>query len=407
MFKKEVLERFLRYVQIDTMSNPDVAGEIHPSTEGQWNLLRLLEKELKELGVNDTALDEHGYLLAKIPANTDNAETIAFNAHVDTSSDVEGNHVKPQVIESYDGKDIVLNGITIKASDNPQLQQYIGSQIVTSDGTTLLGCDDKGGVAEIMTAISYIMTHPEVKHGAIEVLFSPDEETGTGLSFFDPKKLSCSAFYTVDGGERFVVETECFNAASVKIDFQGISYHLGSARGRMVNAVTMACAFVNMLPQAESPEATDDRYGYYCPFEITGGVTSASVVLMLRDFDFDNLLRRIDTVKSIASVIESIYPGAKTKVEYGITYRNMAEASKKNPKALELMFKAGKELGQDLRQEIIRGGTDGAAIAQHGIPTPNIYDGGHNFHSLYEWAAVDCMNDAVKLVVEIIKQWAL
>lgn len=407
MFKKEVLDRFLRYAVIDTMSDPDKAETIHPSTEGQWDLLKLLEKELREMGISDIELDAHGYLLARIPANKEGLEALAFNAHVDTSSDVEGNHVNPQVIEKYDGNDIVLsNGLVIKKDDNPELKQYEGTTIVTSDGTSLLGCDDKGGVAEIMTAVSFVMTHPEVKHGEIEILFSPDEETGYGLSFFDPSKLHCTGFYTVDGGERFVVETECFNAATVRVSFEGVSYHLGSARGRMVNAVTLASAFINMLPQAESPEATDNRFGYYCPFSVTGGITSSEVVLMLRDFDYDNLKRRIETVKSIARTVEQVYPGSKANVLDKITYLNMAEASKKNPKAVDLLFKAGKELGQPLREEIIRGGTDGARIAESGIPTPNIYDGGHNFHSLFEWAAVDCMNDSVNLIVEIIRQWA-
>ncbi|MCF0261901.1 MAG: peptidase T [Sphaerochaetaceae bacterium] len=409
MFKTEVLERFLRYVVIDTMSDESLAEKIHPSTEGQWDLLRLLEKELKDIGITDIELDEHGYLLARLQATDSSLPTIAFSSHVDTADDVDGNHVKPRVIENYDGKDIVLNSnYTIEASKNPELAKYVGTSIVVSDGNTLLGCDDKGGVAEIMTAVSYLAKHPEIKHGEVEILFSPDEETGFGMHFFDAKKLHSKAFYTVDGGERYYVELECFNAATVKVHFSGVSYHLGAARGRMVNALTMAASFINALPQAESPEATDGRYGYYCAQQANGNATEMDVTVYLRDFDYDNLLRRIEVLKSIAKAIEGIYHGGKVTVDDKISYLNMGEAAKKNPKAVEAIFEAGKVLGQPLKTEIIRGGTDGSRIAEMaGIPCPNLYTGGHNYHSRFEWAAVDAMSDCTALIVEIVKQWAL
>ena len=408
MFKKEILDRFLRYVQVDTMSEEAIADKKHPSTEGQWDLLRMLEKELKELGIKDVKLDQYGYLLAHIEATEKGLPTIAFCSHVDTADDVEGNHVKPRVIENYDGKDIALNKeYEIKVSDNPELKGYVGTTLITSSGDTLLGCDDKGGVAEIMTAVAYLMKHPEIKHGAVEVLFSPDEETGCGMDFFDAKRLEAQALYTVDGGTRYEIELECFNAATVKIHFSGVSYHLGSARGRMVNALTMAAAFINALPQAESPEATDARYGYYCAQSASGNATDMDITVYLRDFDYDQLLRRIEVLKNLGKTIELLYNGGKVAVDAKISYLNMGEAAKKNPKAVEVIFEAGKVLGQPLHTEIIRGGTDGSRIAEaKGIPCPNLYTGGHNFHSRFEWAALDAMNDSAQLIVEIIKQWA-
>lgn len=407
MFKEEVLERFLRYTVIDTMSDESVADKKHPSTEGQWDLLRLLEKELRGMGLTDVELDGHGYLLARVPATDKGLDAIAFSSHVDTADDVEGNHVHP-VVNDYKGGDIVLkNGLVLEVSKNPDLEQYKGSKIITSEGDTLLGCDDKGGISEIMTAVSYLVKHPEIRHGEIEILFSPDEETGFGMDFFDAKRLHSKAFYTVDGGERYSVELECFNAATVKVHFSGVSFHLGAARGRMVNALTMAASFISALPQAESPEATDGRYGYYCAQQASGNATDMDVTLYLRDFDYDNLLRRIEVLKSLGSAIEALYIGGKVTVDAKISYLNMGEEAKKSPKAVDAIFAAGKALGQPLEKQIIRGGTDGSRIAQMAeIPCPNLYTGGYNYHSRYEWAALDAMNDSVALIIGIIRQWA-
>lgn len=407
MFKSEVLDRFLRYAVIDTMSDEKIAENMHPSFEGEWDLLRLLEKELIDLGLADVELDANGYLLARLPATAEGLPTIAFSAHVDTADDVQGNGVKP-VVNDYEGGNIYLkNGLVIEAAKNPELAQYKGSKIITSEGDTLLGCDDKGGIAEIMTAISYLTKHPEIKHGEVEVLFSPDEETGFGMDFFDAKKLRSKAFYTVDGGERYSIELECFNAATVKVHFTGVSFHLGAARGRMVNALTMAASFINAIPQAESPEATDERYGYYCAQQASGNATDMDVTLYLRDFDYDNLLRRIEVLKTLGKTVEALYFGGKVTVDAKISYLNMGEAAKKSPKAVDAIFEAGKVLGQPLTTQIIRGGTDGSRIAEMaGIPCPNLYTGGSNYHSLYEWTALDAMNDSVALIVEIIKQWA-
>lgn len=409
MYKQEVLDRFLRYVQVDTMSDESIADKKHPSTPGQWDLLRMLEGELKGLGLKDVVLDEYGYLLARLDATEQGLPSIAFCSHVDTADDVEGNHVRPRVVENYDGKDIRLNDeYSIVAADNPELARYVGSTIITSSGDTLLGCDDKGGVAEIMTVVSYLVKHPEIKHGEIEILFSPDEETGCGMDFFDASRLNAKALYTVDGGTRYEVELECFNAATVKVHFSGVSYHLGAARGRMVNALTMASAFINAIPQAESPEATDGRYGYYCAQSASGNATDMDVTVYLRDFDYDGLLRRIEVLKNLGKTVELLYNGGKVTVDDKISYLNMGEAAKKDPWAVEAIFKAGKALGQPLHTEIIRGGTDGSRIAQiKGIACPNLYTGGHNYHSRFEWAALDAMNDSVALIIEIARQWAL
>jgi len=408
MFRTELLERFLRYVKVDTMSDNHLAETKHPSTEGQWDLLRMLEKELKGMGIKDVELDQYGYLLARIPANADGIPAVAFSSHVDTSSDVMGNGVKPCVIENYDGNDIGLaNGRVILASENPDLAGYKGTTLIVSDGNTLLGSDDKSGVAEIMTAAHYLTDHPEIRHGEIEILFSPDEETGCGMDFFDPKKLHCKAFYTMDGGRRFEIEAECFNAASVEVVFNGVSYHLGAARGRMVNAVTMLSSFVSALPQAESPEATDGRYGYYCAHEIEGNSTRAVLKLLLRDFDYENLKYRIRVLEELAKTIQLMYKGSVVDISHKISYLNMILPAVKDPRAINAVFAAGKELGQKLETKIIRGGTDGARIAQMlNIPCPNIYAGGHNMHSCYEWAALDAMNDATQLLLGIVKQWA-
>jgi len=408
MFRTELLDRFLRYVKVDTMSDTHLAEIKHPSTDGQWDLLRMLEKELIEIGIKDVSLDQYGYLFARIPANAEGIPAIAFSSHVDTSSDVMGNGVKPCVIENYDGKDIKLaNGRVIVASENPDLADYTGTTVIVSDGNTLLGSDDKSGVAEIMTAAHYIMDHPEIRHGEIEILFSPDEETGCGMDFFDPAKLHCRAFYTMDGGRRFEIEAECFNAASVEVVFNGVSYHLGAARGRMVNAVTMLSSFVSALPASESPEATDGRYGYYCAHEIDGNSTRATLKLLLRDFDYDNLLRRIEVLEELAKAMQTMYKGSVVEVKHKISYLNMIQPAVRDPRAIDAVFEAGKELGQKLETKIIRGGTDGARIAQMlDIPCPNIYAGGHNCHSCYEWTALDAMNDATELILGIIEQWA-
>ncbi len=403
---KDILNRFLQYAVIDTMSDEKAVLVKHPSTDGQWDLLNLLVAQLKEMGIPDIQIDSHGVVIARIPSNlAHSVPTVAFMAHVDTADDVMGNGVKPRVIEAYDGKDIVLNEhYTLKREDNPELEGYFGQTLLVTDGNTLLGSDDKAGVAEIMSAAAYLISHPEVKHGVVELIFTSDEETGAGMDHFPYEKISCDYCYTIDGGKRYEIERECFNAATVKIHFSGVSYHLGAARGRLVNALTMAAFFINALPQAESPEATDGRYGYYCAQNISGTATEVDLTVYLRDFDLAILDKRIEAIKQLALATQALYPNGVVTVDAKHIYYNMAMVATQKPIAMENLTKAGAELGMPLVEALIRGGTDGARMAnEQNIPCPNIFTGGHNLHSRYEWAALPAMEDACKLILKIIE----
>lgn len=404
--RNEILSRFLRYAAIDTMSDDQAVAVKHPSTDGQWDLLNLLVDELKSLGINDIQVDANGVVIARLPSNIEHTvPTVAFMAHVDTADDVMGNNVKPRVIEAYDGKDIVLNEqFTLIAGENPELSKYVGETIIVTDGNTLLGSDDKAGVAEIMSAAAFLVAHPEVKHGVVEFIFTSDEETGAGMNTFPYDKISCDYCYTIDGGKRYEIESECFNAATVKVHFSGVSYHLGMARGRLVNALTMASFFINALPQAESPEATDGRYGYYCAQNISGTSTEVDLTIYLRDFDLDILNRRIGALKSLAVATEALYPNGKVSVDAKHIYYNMALVAAAKPFAMENLYEAGRQLGMELQSALIRGGTDGARMAnERNIPCPNIFTGGHNLHSRFEWAALPAMEDACRLIIKIVE----
>ncbi len=402
-FTDSVAERFIGYTKFDTMSDDGLVGKVRPTTEGQIVLLEHLKGELEAMGL-ETYLGEESVVMGTLKGNM-SAPTIGFIAHVDTANDVMGNGVKAQR-RLYKGGDISLNGGTvIKASENEDLALYLGQEIITSDGTTLLGADDKAGVAEIMEAISYLVSHPEIRHGDIEVYFTPDEETGSGMDRFphDRKKSLCC--YTIDGEREGEIELECFNAATVNVKIHGVSTHLGSGRGKLVNAITVASQIVTALPQAESPEATDDRYGYYCVLSIQGTQVEASLQIFIRDFDADSFQRRIDNVGTICRAMESLYH-AELEIDTHISYRNMAQANKKVPDATRSIMEAGKSIGLDLYESIIRGGTDGARLAETGTPCPNIFTGGHNLHSLEEWIGVPTMSKAVNLIIAISKWWA-
>ncbi|MGD1820020.1 MAG: peptidase T [Pleomorphochaeta sp.] len=404
--KNDLISSLLKYTVVDTMSDEKLAETKHPSTLNQLDLINLLKKDLEELNIEDVTVGPEGVLVAHIPATVENAPCIGLMAHVDTADDVEGNGVKPQVVENYDGKDIVLKGSSriIKREENPELANYVGSTIITSDGTTLLGADDKAGVSEIMAIAKILVNHPEIEHGEVEIIFTCDEETGCGMDAFPYDRIHCDYCYTIDGGTRYEIESECFNASKVTVDFKGVSYHLGAARGKMVNALTLATSFVNNLPQAESPEATDQRFGYYCPLELNATNDEAHLMIYLRDFEISEIERRENVLKSLSQMIEQINPGSKISINFKRQYYNMKDISLKNPKVLESIYEAGRRLEQPLFESPIRGGTDGARMAnEKGIPCPNIYTGGHNYHSYYEWCAVDAMEDAVKLILEIIK----
>ena len=405
-FAEDILQRFLRYAAVDTMSDDTLVATKSPSTDGQWDLLNLLVAELKEMGISDILIDTHGVVIARIPSNLDyEVPTIGFMAHVDTADDVPGNGVKPRVIESYDGLDIPLNTeYTIAVCDNEELAQYKGETLIVTDGTTLLGSDDKAGVAAIMAVAKDLSSDPSIKHGPLELIFTSVEETGSGMDTFPYDKIECAYCYTIDGGKRFEIESECFNAATVNVHFSGVSYHLGAARGRLVNALTMAAFFINALPQAESPEATDGRYGYYCAHTINGTATEVDLTIYLRDFDIDILNHRIEALRLLAQSAEALYPQGKVRVDAKYSYYNMAMVAKEKPIAMDNLRSAGKRLGMDLQEALIRGGTDGARMAnEHNIPCPNIFTGGHNLHSRFEWAALSAMEDSARLVKEIIK----
>lgn len=403
-----LLERFLRYVKINTQSYRN--GTETPTTPCQWDLLKPLVEELKGLGLTDVNLNDHGYLIARLPANLPagkSAPTIGFMAHVDTSDDMSGDGVNPQLHENYDGGDIKLNDeFTLSPDVETDLQKYIGETIITSDGTTLLGCDDKGGLAEIMTAVEYLVKHPEIQHGEIEIIFTPDEETGHGMDLFPVKELKSSYCYTIDGGDEGEVEGECFNAYQVDVKITGQVIHLGAARGKLINAVTLQAKYISMLPQAESPEATDGRYGYYCPFEVKAGLDEAEIVFFLRDFEIEEMHRRIDVLKTLGTSLEALYPGARVEVKESKQYLNMREHMDKIPQGLTNLEEAIRLAGVEPHYEIIRGGTDGSRLSEMGIPTPNVFGGGHAFHSRFEWAVVSSMVKACSTVVHLAELWS-
>ncbi|RKX89145.1 MAG: peptidase T [Spirochaetes bacterium] len=408
-YKTILLERFLRYVKIETTSDPH-KQEI-PSTKGQWELLHMLEEELKEAGASGVYLDKHGYLIGHFAAGGSGrkAPVIGLMAHVDTSSDMSGRNVKPQIIEDYDLGEIPLgtSGYSLNPAEHPALLKRKGDTIITSDGTTLLGADDKAGVAEIMTALVWLKDHPEVPRGELEIVFTPDEETGRGLDKFDTRWLNTRCCYTIDGGELGEIETECFNASGFEAVFQGKVIHPGAARGKLINALSMAGTFLGMLPGAESPEATDGRYGYYAPMEIEGNMDKVKVRGIIRDFDRDELERRSRALKAFAKAVEHKYPGGKVALKVKKQYANMYEHIKKDPQVMDILEKAVTRAGVTPVREIIRGGTDGSRLSEMGIPTPNVFTGGHNYHSRFEWVSLGSMVKASEVIINLISLWAV
>lgn len=398
-FREELLGNFIFYTRFDTMSIPAHVGIQRPTSEGQKELIKELESELRALGLS-VEIEDNWALKGLLKGNKD-GRCMAFMAHVDTSDDVMGNGVKAQVIE-YEGGDISLpSGLVIKAEENPDLGCYVGTKIVTSDGTTLLGSDDKAGVAIIMSAIGYLARHPEVPHPDIEVYFTTDEETGAGMDGFPYDRMNACVCYTVDGSREGEIETECFNAATITVRVRGVSIHLGSARGVMVNALTILSQIASTLPQAESPEATDGRYGYYAPLDVRASAAEGEMQIFIRDHDEVAFNYRLDAVRRLVEAVAFIYKG-KADVSVSVSYHNMADVNKKDPEAVEALFAAARELGIDCYEEIIRGGTDGARIAEcKGISAPNIFTGGHNLHSLSEWVSLEAMNKAANLVLRL------
>ncbi len=406
--ENEVVERFLEYVKIDTRS--DDHGTTKPSTENQWDLLNLLLKELTDLGIDDTQINDDGFIISRIPSTMKdgkNPPTIGFMAHVDTSPDMPGNDIKPQIIKDYDGKDIKLNDeYTLSVEENPHLLDYVGKTVITTDGTTLLGADDKAGVAEIMTMANYYMNHPEIEHGELEIVFTADEETGHGMDDFPLEKLNSRCCYTMDGGRLGEIEFECFNAYRVDVTFTGVMIHPGAARGRMINAMTMATRYLGMLPQSESPETTAERDGYYYPNEIHGDAETCRLQINLRDFDSEGMQRRIAVLESIGETIAASFGGGSVKQEVTKQYINMSEYVQKDPLVMEKLIDVIDELAIEPVMKPIRGGTDGARLSEMGIPAPNIFGGGMNFHSRFEWVAVSGMVAAVTVIERLVNSWS-
>jgi len=403
----ETIDRLVRYAEIETTS--DRHADVIPSTPSQWNLARLLERELKELGLSDVSVDEHCFVIARVPATTgcEHTPTIGLMAHLDTSNEVSGANVKPRVVRSYDGEALPLSaGWTLDPAEFPELKAHVGDTLVVTDGTTLLGADDKCGIAIIMTAIGAMLKDPALSHGPLVVIFSPDEETGKGMARFPVDKVSMDACYTFDGGPGGELEAECFTAYEAKLSFTGKSAHPGYARGVMVNAVSMAASLVGMLPRSESPESTDGWLGYYYAHEVHGGVEAAHVTVLLRDFTDEGMARRQATIRSLATAVEAQFPGGQVSVDLRKQYRNMKAKLDASPHVLELLYEAARKAGAEPYSKPIRGGTDGARLTEIGVPTPNIFAGMHNFHSRYEWASAAEMVLAVDTALELVQIWA-
>jgi len=403
----ELLSRFLRYAAIDTTSDRHI--EEIPSTPTQWNLARLLEGELRALGVKEVNLDDHCYLVAQLPASSgfEQAPRIGFMAHIDTASDVSGKDVRPRVVDRYDGSPLSLgSGCVLDPAEHPELADHVGDSIVVTDGSTLLGADDKAGVAIIMTLVSILKSRPGLGHGPLFIAFTPDEETGRGMNLFPLDRFPVDACYTIDGGKAGEIEAECFNAYSVRASFTGRVIHIGAARGKLANAAAMAASFVSMLPRSESPEATDGWYGYYCPIEISGGLESANAEVFLRDFTTEGMNARIEALRAIAKAVEAQFPQGKVELEITKQYVNMRERLDERPEVLEKLMEASRRAGADPFIKPIRGGTDGARLTEMGIPTPNVFTGGYNYHSRYEWASVSEMARAVDTLGELVGLWA-
>jgi tripeptide aminopeptidase len=406
-YVEELMNRFVSYVKVDTQSNRHL--EETPTTKGQWDLARKLECELRELGLPSVELNDHCYIIAHLPASPgkERAPCVGLMAHMDTASDVSGSGVRPRVIKNYDGKAVQLSEqYVLDPAEFPDLVDHVDDTIIVTDGSTLLGADDKAGLAETMTAISWLMSHPELKHGPIDLYFTPDEETGKGMDKFPLQKAKAVACYTLDGGKAPEVEAECFNAYAVKAEFFGRVIHIGAARGKLANAVAMAASFIGMLPRSESPEATDAWYGYYCPIEVSGTLDHAWTEVYLRDFSSERMQERIAALKVFADAVEAQFPDGQVKLEITRQYLNMKEKLDARPEVLEKLNRAIRTAGYEPEMKPIRGGTDGSRLTEMGVPTPNLFTGGYNYHSRFEWASLSEMALAVETVVNLALIWA-
>jgi tripeptide aminopeptidase len=407
-YQHTAASRFMRYVQTDTQSDPTSTSQ--PSTEKQKDLSRVLVEDLLAIGVTDAELDEHGYVYATIPATTDkNVPVLCYCSHVDTAPDCSGTGVKPILHSRYDGSDIVLpddNGVVINTKDHPYLKERIGDDIITASGKTLLGADDKAGVAIIMDLANYLTTHPEIKHGKIRILFTPDEEIGRGVAAVDMKKLGARFGYTLDGGERGHLEGETFSADAAVVTFHGISAHPGYAKGKMVHAIKAATAFVAMLPRNEwCPETTEGKQGFVHPTSIEGGLEKATVQFIVRDFDTAMLAKHEERLRGLVDEAVKQFPGVTTTFVVKEQYRNMKEILDQHPYVMDYAEEAYRRSGMDVQRMSIRGGTDGSRLSFMGLPCPNLFTGEMGIHSKQEYVSVQDMEKAVETLVHLSQIW--
>lgn len=398
-----VVDRFIKYVKFDTESSTTTGTT--PSTPGQLVLAEELKNELTEIGLEDISLDSNGYLMATLPANTNKkVPTIGFVAHMDTSPDLTGKNVNPRIVKSYDGKDIVLNkdlNIILSPNDFPELLKFTDQDIIVTDGTTLLGADDKAGIAEIITAMKYLKDHSEIEHGKIRICFTPDEEIGEGADHFDVEKFGAEWAYTMDGGELGELEYENFNAAGVKINIQGRSVHPGSAKDKMINALVVANKLVSLIPANERPEHTAHYEGFFHLMGMSGSVDSASVSFIIRDHDRTLFENRKQIMKDAVDYLQKLYPNSTISLDIKDQYYNMREKVEPVIKIVDYAFNAMQELEITPLVKPIRGGTDGARLSFMGLPCPNIFAGGLNFHGRYEYVPIPSLEKAVKVIVKI------
>ena len=408
MDKRHIINRFISYVTVDTESDPN--NPAFPSTEKQWNLARQLEKELTSIGLEDVELDENCYLMATLPSNLDyEVPTIGFVSHIDTSPDFTGANVNPQIIENYDGDDITLNkelGIVLSPSEFDDLLLYKGQTLITTDGTTLLGADDKAGVTEIVSAMEYLVKHPEIKHGKIRICFTPDEEVGKGAHKFDVEKFGAEWAYTMDGSQIGELEFENFNAASAKVMIKGKIVHPGYAKGKMINAVLIANRFIAALPADEVPEKTEGYEGFFHLHKISGNVDGASIEYIVRDHDFEKFQGRKALLNQIASDLNAELGKDLIAVEIKDQYFNMKEKVEPKMHIIEIAKEVMEDLNIKPIIKPIRGGTDGSQLSYMGLPCPNIFAGGHNFHGRYEYVPVESILKASEVIVGIASKVA-
>ncbi len=406
LLREGPLPKFLRYVRIHTTADPE--GAQVPTTPGQWDLARLLESECRAMGLQEVRCDEHGIVTATLPPTPGQGPcpVVGMLAHMDTSPAVSGEGVVPVVHRSYAGGPLRLpSGLVLDQAEHPELRTVVGHDLVTSDGTTLLGADDKAGVAEILAAVGYLVTHPKLAHGKLRLAFTTDEETGRGITFLDPETLGADIAYTLDGGALGEVSWENFEAENVRVVITGRSSHTGSARGHMVNAVHLAAQLISALPVTARPETTMDREGFWHVDQVQGNVERVELKILLRDFEEEGLKARRHWLELAALQLEAGHPGARVRIERTGGYRNMRAVVEAHPRLEAVTLEAMRRAGVTPRVTLVRGGTDGARLSERGLPTPNLFAGGMDFHSRTEWISVRWMEQAVAVVVELVQLW--